>query len=206
MKKILFATKNPAKVKYYADELKKYGYEIYTISDLNVDIDVEENGKDGVENAIIKAKAYQNICNMITISIDDNLYFEDLEEDKQPGTNVRRVNGKRLNDEEMLKHYTNLVKEYGRNGERLNAVWVKGVAIYDGKNIITSSFKRNKIYFTNTPSKIVHEGYPLDSISFVEKYNKYISELNKEELSNYKNEEGNNDIFNFIIDTLNKIE
>ena len=47
MKKILFATKNPAKVKYYADELKKYGYEIYTISDLNVDIDVEENGKDG---------------------------------------------------------------------------------------------------------------------------------------------------------------
>lgn len=205
MKKVLFATKNPAKIKYYADELKKYGYEIYTISDLNVDIDVEENGKDGVENAIIKVKAYQNICNMITIAIDDNLYFEDLEDSKQPGTNVRRVNGKRLNDEEMLKYYTNLVKEYGINGEKLSAVWIKGVAIYDGKNIVTSSFKRNKVYFKNTQSKIVHDGYPLDSISFIPKYNKYISELNKEELSDYKNEVGNKDIFNFIIDTLNKM-
>ena len=45
----------------------------------------------------------------------DNLYLENVPLDKQPGMYVRRVNGKRLTDAEMIEHYSNLVKEYGEN-------------------------------------------------------------------------------------------
>ena len=48
---------------------------------------------------------------------DDTLYMEGVPEDRQPGLFVRRVNGKSLTDEEAIDYYTNLVKEYGKDGK-----------------------------------------------------------------------------------------
>ena len=99
--KILFATTNPAKIKKYAEKLPKYNIEVLTIRDLNLDLKVDENGKNAIENACIKAKAYYEVTGITTIGMDNNLFIEELPEEKQPGTHVRRVNGKTLNDEEM---------------------------------------------------------------------------------------------------------
>ena len=38
----------------------------------------------------------------MTISMDDGLYIENIPEELQPGLFVRRVNGKELNNEEMI--------------------------------------------------------------------------------------------------------
>ena len=64
--------------------------------------------------------------------MDDTLYMEGVPEDLQPGLFVRRVNGKNLTDEEMIEHYTNLVKEYGING-RINCKWIYGLAVINEK-------------------------------------------------------------------------
>lgn len=199
--KILFATKNPAKIKYYAEELKRRKFDILTLSDLEEDInmEIEENGKNGVENAKIKARAYHEITGIKTICIDDNLFINGLNEEKQPGTNVRRVNGKRLTDEEMIDYYSNLVHELGG---KVNAKWVKGVAIYDGKEMKSYEYSRNEFYFIDTPSNKVREGYPLDSISIIPGYEKYLSEFTEQELYEYKNKDKNNDVFEFIINNI----
>lgn len=84
MKKILFATKNPSKANFYKTELEKYDIDVLTILDLDVDIEVEETGKTGEENAILKAKAYQKETGMITIAVDDNLYIDGLTDEEQP--------------------------------------------------------------------------------------------------------------------------
>ena len=55
--KILFATTNLAKIKKYKDKLSKEGIELITINDLDFKLDIDENGKDAIENAYIKAKA-----------------------------------------------------------------------------------------------------------------------------------------------------
>lgn len=94
--KVLFATKNPAKVKRYADKLKKHGIELITGKDIEVDIKPNENGKNAIENAFIKAKAYYDETGIISIGMDDNLYIEGIPENKQPGNYVRRVNRKRI--------------------------------------------------------------------------------------------------------------
>lgn len=94
--KILFATTNPAKIKRYAEKLKKKNIEVLTIKDLGINLKPKETGKNAIENAYIKAKAYYDATGITTIGIDDNLFIEGLPDEKQPGTHVRRVNRKRI--------------------------------------------------------------------------------------------------------------
>jgi len=199
--KILFATTNPAKIKYYAEELVKRGFEIITINDLNIKLDIDESGKNAVENACIKAEEYYNVAKILTIAIDDSLYIDGLIEEKQPGTNVRRVNGKRLNDDEMLEYYINLIKSLGG---KVNANWVKGVAIYDGKEMKSFEYRRSSFFFVDKPSDIVMEGYPMDSLTIIPEFNKYLSELNEEELMIYRQKSSNKEIFEFILKSINE--
>lgn len=176
---ILFATTNPAKIKSYKEKLEEHGIKVLTLKDLGLNIDVEETGKTAIENASIKAKTYGKIAKKITIGIDTNLFFENVPQNKQPGTHVRRVNGRTLTDEEMIEYYKNLAKEYGG---KLIARWVNGVAIYNGKETKTYSFAKNKFYLVDTESKKRHPGYPLDSISIIPEFNKYLTDLTEQEM------------------------
>ena len=176
---ILFATTNPAKIKSYKEKLEEHGIKVLTLKDLGLNIDVEETGKTAIENASIKAKTYGKIAKKITIGIDTNLFFENVPENKQPGTHVRRVNGRTLTDEEMIEYYKNLAKEYGG---KLIARWVNGVAIYNGKETKTYSFAKNKFYLVDKKKKKRHPGYPLDSISIIPEFNKYLTDLTEKEM------------------------
>ena len=82
--KVLFATNNPAKIKYYEKELNRNGIEVITIKDLEKSIEIEESGKDAIENASIKAEAYYKEYKMPTIAVDDTLFIEGLSDEKQP--------------------------------------------------------------------------------------------------------------------------
>lgn len=83
MKKILFATENESKVKRFKKGLLENGIEIITINDLDKKIEVDENGKDAIENAIIKARAYSNTTDLPVLAMDDNLYIDDIPDDKR---------------------------------------------------------------------------------------------------------------------------
>lgn len=96
--KVLFATTNQAKVERYAGSLNYNNIEFVTLKDLNLNLNVEETGKTAIENAYIKAKAYYDATKIITIAVDDNLFIEGVPDEKQPGTHVRRVNGKEFKD------------------------------------------------------------------------------------------------------------
>lgn len=111
---VLFATNNPAKVKIYANRLEENGINLKTLADLNIADSVEENGKNSIENAIIKAKGYYEFVKVPTIGMDNSLFIEGIDEADQPGTHVRRVHGKRLSDKEMIVYYTGLVKNMVR--------------------------------------------------------------------------------------------
>ena len=201
--KYLFATTNKAKIKRYAKRLIEEGIDIVTLDDLNIDVNIDENGKNPTENAIIKATAYNRISNITTIAMDDGLFLYNVPEKIQPGTHVRRVNGKRLNDKEMIEHYIDLVNKYGTNGE-LPGYFQKGVAIVSGDNVYTFEQKSDR-KFTNKQSKIIDEGYPLASIQIVQPFGKFKSELTKEEEMIAMNIEKKN-ILGFILDTINIIE
>jgi len=201
--KVLFATTNPAKVKYYANRLLKDGIELVTLKDLNIDLDVEEDGKTPVENSVIKATAYYKLSGLPTIAVDDGLFLNNVPDSIQPGTNVRRVNGKRLDDEEMIEYYINIINEYGNNGI-LEGYFLKGISIVY-KNYTKSFEKKSSRTFINKRSNHLIEGYPLNSILIIPSLNKYQSELTDEEQSSLADNEKVS-IFEFIQDSINNLE
>lgn len=197
--KLLFATTNPAKIKRYESRLAENGIELITIKDLDFKLDINENGKNALENAYIKAKEYYDATKIITIGMDDNLFIEGLPEEKQPGTHVRRVNGKVLTDEEMIEYYSNLAKEYGG---KLTAKWVYGMVIYNGKEAKEYTWSKSHFYFIDKPCDKRNPGYPLDSITIVPEYNKYYLDLTKKEKEKYKQNTNTNNVINFILQNI----
>ena len=180
MKELLFATGNASKIARFSEKLLKKGILLKSLKDININIDVEENGKTAIENAIIKAKVYYEATKMTTVAMDDTMYIDDIPENKQPGVFVRRVNGKRLNDEEMIEYYTNLAKIYGKNG-KLNTKWILGMAIIKNGNISTYTGITDEYYLVDKPAKEIKEGYPLSSILINKKVNKYDIYLTEED-------------------------
>lgn len=197
--KVLFATTNQAKVKKYRKALEEKGIEIVTINDLNFKLDIDENGKNAIENAYIKAKTYYDKTKIPTIGMDNCLFIEELPEEKQPSTHVRRVNGKELTDEEMIEYYTNLVKEYGG---RLTAKWVYGMVIYNGEEAKEYSWSKSNFYLVDKPCKKITVGYPLDSISVTLESNQYWAELTEQEKKNSKEEFNTDDVIEFIVNNI----
>lgn len=201
--KVLFATTNPAKVGKYGEKLKEKGIEVLTLKDIGIQLPIEESGKNAIENAYIKAKAYYEATKMITIGMDNNLFIEELPEEKQPGTFVRRVNGKELNDDEMIEHYSKLVKE---NGGKLKAKWVYGMVIYNGKEAKQYTWSKSHFYFVDTPCEKRNLGYPLDSLSIVPEYHKYLVELSEEEKKENFEKAHETDVIQFMVESLNEME
>ena len=176
--KVLFATSNPAKVRNYKEKLLKSGIELLTLKDIDIHIHVEENGKNAIENAYIKAKAYYDELEIPTIGMDNNLFIEGIPDELQPGVFVRRINGRELNDDEMIEYYTKLVKEYGG---KLKARWVYGMVLISENGTYEYSWSYDDFYLVDKVNAKRNPGYPLDSISIDEKLNKYFVDMTEED-------------------------
>ena len=199
MIKVLFATGNETKAKRFSKGLLEKGIEVITLKDFGTEIEVEENGNDAIENAILKARAYSNIVDIPVFAMDDNLFLENVPDDKQPGMFVRRVNGKRLNDSEMIEHYTNLVKEYGKDG-KLTCRWVYGMAVINNGLETTYTWSKGDFYMVDKPSNKIDPGYPLNSISVNKKLNKYFTDITEEDKTMI--EEDESDVVEFIANSV----
>ena len=182
MKQIIFATSNQSKSKRFSKGLKELGIEVLSLKDIDIKLDVEEDGNTAIENALIKARECYRKTKMPSMGMDDTLYIEGVPKDLQPGLFVRRVNGKSLTDEEMIEHYTNLVKEYGKDG-RINCKWIYGLAVINEKGEETTySWSKDDFYMVSTKSNKTNPGYPLNSISKYKKLDKYFTDVTDEDM------------------------
>ncbi len=190
MKKVLFATENESKCGRFKNALLKNSIEIITINDIDKKQDIIENGKDAIENALIKARAYAKVCDIPVFAMDDNLYIDNLPKEKQPGMYVRRVNGKRLTDDEMIEYYSNLAKVYGEKG-RLTCRWVYGIAVISNSHEYTYTWSKEDFYIVDKPSNKINPGYPLNTISINKKLNKYFTDITEDDKKKIKEDESN---------------
>lgn len=182
--KLIYGTGNNAKLNAMRTHLKEIGIDVIGLSELNYPWpNVDESGNNPLENARIKASAYYNICHMPIFSCDSGLYIEGLEYNRQPGVHVRNVNGKRLDDKEMIDYYAGIAKRLGGRciAGYKNAICLimneKEVYEYMGEDISGEKFELN-----DTPHSKTVEGFPLDSLSIHIETGKYYFDLAHKEL------------------------
>lgn len=192
MMKLLYGTGNPAKLNAMQSRLKPLGVELIGLKDLNTAIpDVEENGDTPLENAEKKAMVYYQTFGIPVFSCDSGLYIDELPDQLQPKTHVRRINGKNLNDDEMIEYYSSLAKKYGRLTARYkNAICY----VRDDKHIykaMEQSMQSSEFYIVDTPhSRHREKGFPLDSLSVDVKTGKYFYDLDPKALEQLAVEDG----------------
>ncbi|MBZ9686385.1 hypothetical protein G9F72_008585 [Clostridium estertheticum] len=180
--KILYGTANPAKIQHMREMLKGLDVEIIGLNDIKLEIGkIDESGNNPLENAKIKANAYYKAYKMPLFSCDSGLYIEkieNLENQKQPGVHVRRVNGKELSDEEMIEYYTSVAIKLGGSARARykNAICLilnkECIFEYDGDDIGSEIF-----IISSKPHEKRENGFPLDSISVDIKSGKYYMDL-----------------------------
>lgn len=77
-KKLLIATNNKGKVKELQDLLKDTGLEILTPADINLNLEVEEDGTTYAENAAKKAVAFAHASGLVSLADDSGLEVDAL--------------------------------------------------------------------------------------------------------------------------------
>jgi len=165
--KILYGTTNKGKLQAMEKAVKQLGIELIGLNDLDCELPlINECGESPLENAEIKARAYYEAFHMPVFSCDSGLYFDEITEEEQPGIHVRRVNGKELNDDEMIQHYATLSQRYGGKitGRYRNAIYF----ILDEEHHYSSmdmSIATEPFILVTEPHAKRVEGFPLDSLS-----------------------------------------
>ena len=184
--KLLFATGNKMKYELMCERLKPLtDIEVVIPKMLDLNIDIIEDGKTPVENAVKKAKQYYDATNMPVIAEDSGLYIDEFSDAEQPGLFVKRVNGvEGLSDEEVINHYINKLNEHG--GSSL-AAYHTGVCLIDQDgNIYTDLIKETKFLLTAKKNeKEFTSGGCLDCISYDIDNDKYFNERTEEDKKNH---------------------
>ena len=163
----IYGTLNPAKFQIMQGCLAPLNIELISLKSIDIPLpDVDESGNSPLENARIKALAYYEVLKRPVFACDSGLYIEGLPDSEQPGVHIRRVNNKRLNDEQMTNHYAAVAAKLG------------GKAVAQYRNAICLVLSESEIYeycgedlfgeaflISEKPHPKRVEGFPIDCLS-----------------------------------------
>lgn len=78
MTKLIVATKNKGKVKEIKELLEGFPYQVLSLEEVGLDVDVEENGQSFEDNALIKAQAIHQLVGGMVIADDSGIEIDFL--------------------------------------------------------------------------------------------------------------------------------
>lgn len=167
--RILIGTTNPSKAKYFERLMEGMDVQCVTLSDLGITDEPQETGAMPLENARIKAAFYGRYADAV-ICADSGLYYDSLplDDPRQPGVHIRTPQGgKRLNDDEMIAYYADLVHSLGG---KVRAYYMDAMALSLGgvlHDFVATREEAEDWAFdmVDVPSVWRREGWPLDSLS-----------------------------------------
>ena len=170
---MIFATKNKGKIKEVKQILSNF--DIISMEDAGVTIDVIEDGKTFMENAIKKASEIAKISGKITIADDSGLEIDFF--DGKPGVHSARYLGENTPYIEKNTHILNEMKEVPE--EKRSARFVCAIAaVFPNGKILTAQDTIEGIIASEIKGK---NGFGYDPIFFVPELGKTTAELSPEQ-------------------------
>lgn len=173
MKSIILASNNKDKVKEVKEILK--GYDIISMKEAGIDVDIEENGTTFEENALIKARAIMKLTVQITMADDSGLEIDYL--NKAPGVYSARFMGHDTSYD--IKNKALIQKLEGVKGSDRSGRFVCAIAVCfpDGREIV----KRGTMEGLIAEEIKGDNGFGYDPIVYLPEYGRTSGELAPEE-------------------------
>lgn len=173
MKSIILASNNKDKVKEVKEILK--GYDIISMKEAGIDVDIEENGTTFEENALIKARVIMKLTGQITMADDSGLEIDYL--NKAPGVYSARFMGHDTSYD--IKNKALIQKLEGVKGSDRSGRFVCAIAVCfpDGREIV----KRGTMEGLIAEEIKGGNGFGYDPIVYLPEYGKTSGELAPEE-------------------------
>ena len=173
MKSIILASNNKDKVKEVKEILN--GYDIISMKEAGIDVDIEENGTTFEENALIKARAIMKLTGQITMADDSGLEIDYL--NKAPGVYSARFMGHDTSYD--IKNKALIQKLEGVKGSDRSGRFVCAIAVCfpDGREIV----KRGTMEGLIAEEIKGDNGFGYDPIVYLPEYGKTSGELAPEE-------------------------
>lgn len=168
---IIIATNNQGKVREFKAKLK--GYEVYSLKDKGIEIEVEEDGKTFEENAVKKARAVADLTGILTMADDSGLEVFAL--DNAPGIYSARYGGEGLDDK---MRYEKLLSDMeGKENRGARFVSVIALCYPDGKDVTL----RGECYGEITKEPHGEGGFGYDPVFFYAPLNQTFGEISLED-------------------------
>lgn len=198
--KLFYATNNKSKIHNMCFRLRNYPIEVLCPDDLNLHIEVEENGSTAVENALHKASEYYKVVQLPTIAGDSGVVLTGVADEDQPGLLVRRVNGKVLTDDEMIDHYAGLAI---KSDMPCTLQYATGIALITSEGGKTMELLDRPLQLCAEPNRNrTHKGNPLDVVTKTAD-GRYFNDLSDEERIVY-DQKGEKQFTEFVVSNLLK--
>lgn len=172
MRRLVIATNNAGKVKEIKKLLNGYDYDVLSLKDIGIDIDIEETGNCFEENSLIKARAVHKITGGMVIADDSGLEIDFL--NGAPGIYSARFLGNRTDEsryEGVLALMDGIPDEYRSARFRCAACLVSDTA-----ELIFPGTIEGRIAFTPNGDN----GFGYDPVFFIPEYNKTMAQLDSE--------------------------
>lgn len=175
MEKLIFATGNENKMKEIRMILADSGYEILSMKEAGIDIDIVEDGKTFEENAVIKATAISKVCGCLVLADDSGLEIDYL--NKEPGIYSARYLGEDTSYD--IKNQNLISRLDGVPDEKRTARFVCAIAAAfpDGR----VETRRGTIEGIIAHEPAGENGFGYDPIFYVPEFGKTTAELSPEE-------------------------
>ncbi len=175
MKRLIFATGNENKMKEIRMILADCGYEILSMKEAGIDVDIVEDGKTFEENAAIKATAIAKIAGCVVLADDSGLEVDAM--DKAPGIYSARWQGEDTPYTIKNQMIIDNLKDVPEEKRTARFVCAIAAAFPDGR----VETRRGTIEGVIAHEIAGENGFGYDPIFYVPEYGKTTAELSPEE-------------------------
>lgn len=182
--RIVFATGNENKMVEIRQILGDLGWEILSMKEAGISVDIEENGSTFEENALIKAKAVAEFCRDIVLADDSGLEIDYL--NKEPGIYSARYAGENTSYEIKNQMLLDRLKGVPRQQRTARFVCAIAAAVPGREPIVVRGTIEG--YIGDEPAG--ENGFGYDPIFYVPDLNCSTAELSMEE-KNARSHRGN---------------
>jgi XTP/dITP diphosphohydrolase len=174
MKKVIFATKNKGKIKEIQAVLGD-SYEVVTMEEAGITVDVDETGTTFEENAVIKAEAIAKICGEVVLADDSGLEIDYL--NGEPGIYSARYMGHDTSYDIKNKSFIDRLEGVPEDKRTARFVCAVAAAIPGKETVVVRGTMEGIIGYEIKGEN----GFGYDPIFFLPQYGKTSAEISPEE-------------------------